>query len=63
MHDTEVRDGRARPDLEHLSRRPVQDGAVLHVRTGAHDERTVVRAQYDAVPHRRVLFDRDVADD
>src|SRR6058998_2592802 len=58
-----VADRGSRSDFRALARRDVHDGAILHVRAPAYDDRVEVGAEHGVVPHGRVLLDRDVADE
>src|SRR5262249_35434309 len=58
MDDTVVPDGGVLTDLDGVVRSPMQDGAVLDVRSAAHDDGGEVSAEDRSVPHRRVrLYD------
>jgi len=62
VHHAQVPDRRSLADLGCRVPAPVQDGAVLDIRSAPHDDRAEVGPQHRPVPDRRVVLDAHVAD-
>ena len=62
VEDRLVADGDQFADERGKIVRKVNHGAVLHIRARADDDAIDVAAQHGAVPHARLLLERDVAD-